>query len=69
MKKGRYRCLRYIVRCIGHHLTKVGSIDLCLCNLWSLRCYSVAVLVIHPFLFVQTLKDKTHHLKPKSHLN
>ena len=41
-----------------HYLTKVGCIDLCLCDLWSLCCYSVVVLVIHPFLFVQTLGER-----------
>lgn len=40
------------------YLAEVGCIDLCLCNLWPLGCYSVAVLVIHPFFFVQTLEDR-----------
>lgn len=41
------------------YLAEVGCIDLCLCNLWPLSCYSVTVLVIHPFFFVQTLEDRT----------
>lgn len=40
------------------YLAEVGCIDLCLCNLWPLGCYSVAVLVVHPFFFVQTLEDR-----------
>lgn len=55
--------------CKGYYLTEVGSIDLCLHNLWSLGCFSVAVLLVHPLLFVQTLRMKHIGLSPMSKEN
>lgn len=40
------------------YLAEVGRIDLCLHHLRPLGCRSVVMPVVHPFLFVQTLREK-----------